>query len=60
MSLLLFPLNLKQLWRQGGGNTDLYFMREVWARDTYLKIIRIHMGVKTLRMKNHILENTDI
>lgn len=60
MSLILFLLNLKQLWGQGVGNTDLYFMREVWARDTYLKIIRIHMGVKTLRMNNHILENTDI
>lgn len=44
ISLILF-LNLKCLWRQRVGNMDLYFRREVWARDTYLKIIRTPMGV---------------
>lgn len=42
------------------GNTGLHFRREVWARDTCLKITRIHMGVNTLRMKNHTLEDINI
>lgn len=60
MSLVLFLLNVKWLWRQRIGNTGLYFRREVWARDTHLKIIGIHMGVDTLRMKNRILEDINI
>lgn len=43
ISLVLF-LNLKCFWRQRVGNMDLYFRREVWARHTYLKIIRTPMG----------------
>lgn len=37
------------VWKQRVGSAGLYFRREVWARDPYLKIIRIHMGVVTLR-----------
>lgn len=36
------------LWRQRVGSMGLYLRREVWARDTYLKMIII-MGVITLR-----------
>lgn len=50
-----FLTEFEVVWSQGIGSTGLYFRRQVWARDTYLKVIRLHMGVNTLRMKNSIL-----